>query len=77
MNDTMNHPPNRGSVWQGKGLMEPFETEAPNGLLLVVGSSDRTPDPFNYNGLLHIESLNFPLWFLAFFQPSLREPSID
>ena len=77
MVDPINHPTNLGSVRQGKGLMESFEPEAPNGLLLNVGSSDHTPDPFDGNHFLHIGPLSFPLPFHAFYQQPLQEPSID
>ena len=54
MDDTVNHSPNLGSVRQGKDLVESFESKAPEGLSLIVGSSDRTPDPFDGNCFLHI-----------------------
>ena len=76
MNDAMNHSPDLGSVWQSKGLMEPFESKPPNGLSLIAGSSDRTPDPFDGNRFLHVGSLTFPLLFHVAFQLPLREPSI-
>jgi len=68
----MNHPPNLGPVRQGKGLVESFEPEAPNGLLLVFRSSDHAPNPFDGNRFLHIRPLSFPLLFHAFYQPPLR-----
>ena len=57
MDDTVNHSPNLGPVRQGKGLMESFESKAPKGLSLIVGSSDHTPDPFDGNRFLHIGPL--------------------
>jgi hypothetical protein len=76
MNDAMNHPPDLGSIRQGKGLIESLESEPPYGLSLIAGSSDPTPDPFDGNRFLHVGSLSFPLLFHVFFQPPLREPSI-
>jgi hypothetical protein len=76
MDDAINHSPNFGSVRQGKGLMESFEPKALNGLFLVVGSSDYTPDPFDRNRFLHIGPLSFPLQFHAFYQQPLQEFSI-
>ena len=54
MDNTVNHSPNLRSVRQGKDLVESFESKAPEGLSLIVGSSDRTPDPFDGNCFLHI-----------------------
>ncbi len=76
MNDAMNHPPDLGSVRERKGLMESFESKPPNGLSLIAGSSDRTPDPFDGNRFLHVGSLSFPLLFHVFFQLPLRGSSI-
>ena len=76
MKDAINHSPDLGPVRQGKGLMESFKPKAPNGLLLVLGASDRTPDPFDGNRFVHVGSLSFPLRFHVFFQPPLQEPSI-
>ena len=59
MNDAVNHSPNLGSVGQGEGLMEPLESETPNGLLLIAGSPDHTPNPFDGNRFLHIGPLQF------------------
>jgi hypothetical protein len=76
MKDAINHSPDLGAVWQGKGLMESPKPKTPNGLLLVVRSPDPTPDPFDGNRFLHIGSLSFPLRFHAFYQQPLQEPSI-
>jgi hypothetical protein len=76
MEDTINHPPNLGPVRQGKSLVESSESKAPNGFLLDAGSSDHAPDPFDSNRFIHIGPLSFPLLFHAFYQQSLREPSV-
>jgi len=75
MDDAIDHSPDLGPIRQGKGLMESFKPKAPYGLLLVVGASDRAPDPFDGNRFVHVESLSFPLWLHVFFQPPLQEPS--
>jgi len=72
----MNHPSNLGPVRQGKGLMEAFEPKPANGFLLVFGSSDCAPDPFDGNRFLHMEPLSSRLLFQTFFQPPLQEVSI-
>lgn len=77
MNDATNHSPDLGSVRKGKGLMESFESKPPNGLSLIAGSSERTPDPFDGNRFLRLGSLSFPSLFHVFFQPPLQESSID
>jgi hypothetical protein len=75
MNDAINHSPDLGPIRQGKSLMEPSKPEAPYGLLLVVGASDRTPDPFDGNRFVHVECLSFPPRFHVFYQPPLLESS--
>ena len=75
MVDTIDHSPNLRSVGQREGLMESFEPKAPYGLLLVVGASDCTPDPFDSNRFVHVEFLSFPPQLHVFFQPPLQEPS--
>jgi hypothetical protein len=77
MDDMVNHSPNLGSVRQSEGLMESFESKAPKGLPLILGSSDRTPDPFDGNCFLHISSLSFPPPAPASYQQPPQEPSID
>jgi hypothetical protein len=55
--------------------MEPSKPEAPYGLLLIVGASDCTPDPFDGNRFVHVQSLSFPPRFHVFYQPPLLESS--
>jgi hypothetical protein len=57
--------------------MEPFEAKTPEGLFLIAGSPDPTPDPFDGNCFLHIGPLSFPSPAPASYQPPLQEPSID
>jgi hypothetical protein len=76
MAHTMNHPSNLGSIRQGEGLVESSESETPNGLLLVSGSSDPAPDPFDRNRFLHIEPFSSPLLSQTFFQKPPQGPSV-
>jgi hypothetical protein len=76
MNDAINHSPDLGSIRQRKGLMESSKPKALDGLFLVVGLPDHTPDPFDGKRFIHIEPLSFPLPFHAVYQPPLQELSI-
>jgi hypothetical protein len=78
MNDTVNHPPDLGSVWQRQGLMESFESKAPEGLSLIAGSPDRTPNPIGGYRFLHVWlPLSSPSPVHASYQQPPQEPSID
>ena len=76
MMDAINHSPDLGSIRQRKGLVESFKPKATDGLLLVVDSSDRAPDPFDGNRFIHVGPLRSPLLLHGAYRQPLQESSI-
>lgn len=77
---TTDHPSYLGSIRQGEGLIESFESKALDGLPLVFGPSNHTFSPLDCNRMLnlfHHETFLVLCGFLTpFFIDLLRSPQL-